>query len=386
MKYPLMVDNFTFLDRVKLATFILNKNNRLTQGKWVKKVEQRIAKIIGSNYAVMVSNGSTANTILAMLCRDSVLKTRNQVILPAITWTTSCSPWIREGFKPIFLDITHENLGMDLNLLEKYLSINHRRVAAVFPTTLLGFPLDILKLQKLKEKYKDIYFAVDNCESTFTEFNDCNISSFLTSTTSTYFGHELCSIEGGFLFTDNKEEYYKFLMYRNHGMVRSLEGLAFSAENEYANWNVDSRFDFYNLGNNFRNTEINAFLLNLDLDRYNDYRLKRLKLYQHFYNKIDKSKYYLPTNNKHIPFCLPIILKNPSLKKQIEQRFISKGVETRPIISGFLGNQTAYKEFFKNEPSEKFEVARKISDGGFYIGLHPKLTFKDIDFFIELLS
>ena len=45
---------------------------------------------------------------------------------------------------------------------------------------------------------------------------------FFTSTTSTYFGHMLQSVEGGFVFTNDEKEYELLNMIRNHGMYRHL--------------------------------------------------------------------------------------------------------------------------------------------------------------------
>ena len=113
---------------------------------------------------------------------------------------------------------------------------------------------------------------MDNCENTFGSFENQNISSFFTSTTSTYFGHQIQSVEGGFIFTNSKEEYEYFLMLRNHGMTRSL-----SEPQKYNNPDVDSRFDFYCLGNNFRNSDIHAFIGLLDLKRIHKLKKKREK-------------------------------------------------------------------------------------------------------------
>ena len=66
MKWPLNVDNFTFLDRLKICSFILNKNNKWTQAEKVKLFEKNMASYVGSSYAVFCSSGSTANSMIAM--------------------------------------------------------------------------------------------------------------------------------------------------------------------------------------------------------------------------------------------------------------------------------------------------------------------------------
>ena len=68
--WPLNVDNFTFFDRLKICCFILNKNNRWTQGNIVYQFELAMADFVGSKYAVYCSSGSTANTMIAMYLAD----------------------------------------------------------------------------------------------------------------------------------------------------------------------------------------------------------------------------------------------------------------------------------------------------------------------------
>ena len=123
--WPLNNASFTLLDRIKLCLFFLNKDNFWTQSKYVKKIEEEFAKFVGSKYAVFVSSGSTANTLLAMHLKDNYYsKTKNTVIFPSTTWTTSISPFIREGFKPQFIDINIQDFCLDLDATEKFLEKN----------------------------------------------------------------------------------------------------------------------------------------------------------------------------------------------------------------------------------------------------------------------
>jgi CDP-4-dehydro-6-deoxyglucose reductase, E1 len=282
-KWPLNVSNFTWLDRLKLAKFFLTPSTRWTMGNYVTEFERRMCEFVGSKYAIFVSSGSTANTLIAMYLRDlfpAHRSVRNVVVCPSTTWTTSISPFIREGFEPKFIDINFGDLSMDLNQLESYLRKSHEKVACIFVTSLIGLTPDMDRLHYLARKY-NVIVMMDNCENTFGKVNGNNISSLFTSTTSTYFGHQIQSVEGGFVFTDSHRVYEHVLMLRNHGMVRSLDGLSFG-KSFYSNKDVDPLFDFNLLGNNFRNSNIHAFIGLLDLDRADEYIEKRKQIYSCF--------------------------------------------------------------------------------------------------------
>jgi len=364
----------------------LNPSNRWTQGCKVKEFEEKIAEYVGCNFAVYVSSGSTANTLLAdyqkRICAD-----KNIVVLPSTTWQTSCSPWIKAGFKPEFIDVNLTDFSINKDKLESFVINNKAKIACIFPTSLIGFTPDMDFYKKVNKEY-DVNINFDNCENTFGKFKDQNVSSFFTSTTSTYFGHQIQSIEGGFIFTNSKQEYEYYIINRNHGMVRSLSAYGIDTT-LYENDKVDSLFDFYSLGNNFRNTDLNAFVGMLDFKRIYKYSEKRKKLYSFFKDKLDLNKFYLPQESvhaEHIPFCLPIICKKTNKEKAL-QICKNLGIEHRPIISGYLGYQTCYQEFFKNKNALKdYPNSVYLHEHGLYVGLFNKLSKSNVDKLVSQLN
>lgn len=379
LNWKLNDSNFTFLDKVKISKYILT-DNFWTMGEYVKKYETIMSEYVGTKYAVFVSSGSTANTILAYYLKDKFYSdSKDIVVLPSTTWTTSIGPFIREGFVPKFIDVSLQDLCMDLNKLEDYLKENANKVCCIFFTSLLGYVPDIERLSNLSTKY-NVKIMLDNCENTLGEYKNKNISSYFTSTTSTYFGHQLQSVEGGFIFTNDDDEYEHFLMYRNHGMTRSIID-----NKKYLNKDVDEKFDFYIIGNNFRNSNIHAFIGLLDFKRKDEYKSKRIKLYNFFKKSVNKLLFPDDSNDfkTHVPFSIPLIFENIDDKILIKKICDEIGIENRPIISGNMLKQTCYKKFddYKNFPVSEF-----LHNNGFYIGLHSKVNEKDIEFLIKKIN
>jgi CDP-6-deoxy-D-xylo-4-hexulose-3-dehydrase len=382
-EWPLNVSNFSLLDRIKIAFFFLNSNNFWTMNKKVQEFELKMSEFVQTKHSIFVANGSVANTLIAMRLKDSVFsKTKDTIIFPSTTWITSVSPFLREGFKPKFIDINLEDFCLDLEKTEAYLEKNSKNVACIFVTSLLGFVPNIEKLKQLSEKYK-VKIMMDNCENTFGSYENKNISSFFTSTTSTYFGHQLQSVEGGFVFTNDDEEKDYFLMARNHGMTRSLIN-----NDKYLNKNVDPKFDFYLLGNNFRNSDIHAYIGLLDFERIQEYIQNRRNLYSLFEESLDPDKYVIAKNFENrqpVAFCLPIIFKEEdNAKVKLALQFCKNNkIETRPIISGNLLRQTCFEKFDK---FTNFKNSEFIHQNGFYIGLHNKLFESQINLITNYLN
>ena len=390
MRWLLNTNNFSLSDREKISNFILDESNRWTQANNVMLFEEQMASYVGCKYAVFVSSGSSANTILAQYKKDTLVdKQKKYVVLPSTTWQTSCAPWIREGFEPLFIDINLADFSIDREQLLLLLNEYANQIAMIFPTSLIGFTPNVSFYQMIHQKYH-IDIMMDNCENTLGLFDNKNISSYFTSTTSTYFGHQIQSIEGGFIFTNNPKEYEYFLMLRNHGMTRSLDTYRLSKE-RFINSEVDPSFDFYCLGNNYRNTDLNAFIGMLDLSRAKTYATKRIELYQLYKQLLNTDKFYLPeTRNlcEDVPFCLPIISKSHDDAKKAKTLCINLGIEYRPIISGFLGRQTCYKDFFQKEHNltRSYINSEFLHTNGFYIGLHPAVTKNQITEVCSMLN
>ncbi len=402
--WPLNISHFTLWDKLKIAKFFLTPGKRWTQDEKVAEFERRMAEFVGAKYAVFCSSGSTANTLLAYYLRSlypriegdySYRKPPNKIVLPSVTWQTSCSPFIREGFEPVFIDVSLNDFSMDLALLEAYLDKNAGEVACVFITSLLGFTPDAMKIAALAWKY-NVRIWFDNCENSFGQIKepvwdeeglwDINISSLFTSTTSTYFGHQIQSVEGGFVFTNSEEEYRFFLLNRNHGMMRSLDSPTFKLDDikEPRNSLVDARFDFNCLGNNFRNSDIHAFIGLLDFEKRAKYMERRKHLYRIFAENIGPA-YYLPTNShqaNNCPFSLPIIHLGGK-KRELLKMCESEGIETRPIISGNLLRQTAYRQYgnYQDFPNAEF-----LNENGFYVGLYSNLSERKVLNFVKKLA
>lgn len=377
--WPLNVSHLTLKDKLRFAKYILT-DDMWTQGRVVSEFEEAMADYVGTKYAIFTSSGSTANTLLAMYLQDTTPAGRDTIVLPSTTWITSVSPFAREGFNLDFVDVNLGDFSIDLNKLEDYLKKNNSRVACVFVTSLIGFTPNIYKLLILGQKY-NVNIMMDNCENTLGKFHGNNVSSFFTSTTSTYFGHQIQSVEGGFIFTNNQAEYEYFMMARNHGMLRHLPE---DKQEKYRNPDVDARFDFHMMGNNFRNTNLNAFVGLCDFKRAKQYLESRRKMYDIFCQRL--AQYLiLPRDSdgaQHAPFCLPFVLAPGYVRKLRPLKRLCKvcSIETRPVISGNLLRQSCLKgrNFWDYAGSEY------LHQYGFYVGLHGTTEVNDVESLCDL--
>ena len=405
-KWPLAINDFSLLDRFKICSFFLNFKNRWTQDIYVKIYEDKLKEYVSCLYSVFVSSGSVANQLVAQYTKDKLIRNglwpkKNKVIFNSVTWTTNISPFIREGFEPIFVDVNLNDFCLDYKKTEDIIKKNKDQIALVFPTAVLGFTPNIEKLYKIKNTY-DIDLKLDACENLMGEYEDLfhsvtrNICSFFTSTTSCFVAHQITTgSEGGFIFTSDKQEYIYYLLSRAHGLRRNI--LSYSNNitnladelNKCTNTLVDSQFDFQTLSSNYRSSDIAAFCGLLDFKKIDDNKLRRIFLYELYYDNLDSEKYYLPNSRKNItdvPFCLPIIIwgedKENRIKK-VKELLDEQKIEKRSFISGNILRHIPYQKYGNYKD---YKNAEYLNNFALYIGLHRKVKEQDILDLVQKLN
>ena len=115
--YPLVKNPYRNKDIVEAIKVL--KSCKLTSGKVTRKFQDYFSKKLKLKNSLMVNSGSSAN-LLAFQClinpyRKKKLNPGDEVLIPALCWSTSLWPIIQSGLKPKFVDIDLKTLNIDLN-------------------------------------------------------------------------------------------------------------------------------------------------------------------------------------------------------------------------------------------------------------------------------
>ena len=194
-----------------------------SMGKFVAEFENKFSDYNRSKYSVMVNSGSSANLLAVaalFFIRNNPLKRGDEVIVPAVSWSTTYSPLQQYGLKLKFVDIDINTLNYDLDKLSNAVSDTTRLIVAV---NLLGNPNDFNQIQKIINK-RDIIVLEDNCESLGASYNSKKTGTIgLLGTFSSFFSHHISTMEGGVICKDNEELYQIIKSLRAHGWTRNLD-------------------------------------------------------------------------------------------------------------------------------------------------------------------
>jgi CDP-6-deoxy-D-xylo-4-hexulose-3-dehydrase len=382
-KWPLMKDNLTLSDRVKMASFCLF-SDRFTNGPKVRQFESEWSEWLGSKHSLYVSSGSTANYLLLSSVKELYgLKDGDKVLVPADTWVTNVGPVIQLGFTPIFCDINLQNFSFCEDDLE-YIAKKHPDIKLIFITHLIGYPAN---RDKYFELFPNAIILDDVCESHGCKNPDGTKvgSDSLGSTFSFYFGHHISTIEGGMISTNNYDLYDLMRIKRSHGLARESEKFQTYID-RYPE--ISKQFMFVTDGYNFRNTELSAVLGISQLKRLDKYIEKRNKNYFKFTNLIKKysSKFAIPEYSGFVSnFCFPLLCKDHNTAQFLRSKFDENGIEHRPIIGGNLLKQPFLNGYNIDTQKENLNVDF-VHYNGIYLGNNHFIGNKEIQLLNSILE
>ncbi|EII3157422.1 DegT/DnrJ/EryC1/StrS family aminotransferase [Campylobacter coli] len=347
------------------------KNDMFTMGEKVVKFEKDFATFVSSKYAVMTSSGSTANLIaIAALfyTKNPKLRRGDEVIVPAVSWSTTYYPLYQYGLKLKFVDIDLETLNYDLEALKNAINDKTKMIMVV---NLLGNPNEFDAINNLI-KDKDIVLIEDNCESMGAEYKGKQAGTFgVMGTFSTFFSHHMATMEGGFVVTDDEELYHVLLCLRAHGWTRNLP-----KENKVANKSDDwfsESFRFVLPGYNVRPVEMSGAIGIEQLKKlpiFLKYRRENAKLFcECFKNHPDFIIQKEIGSSSWFGFSLIIkpdsILKRDNIIKKLE----ANNIEYRPIVTGDF-TQNEVMKYFNYEIFGELKNAKILHENGFFVGNH----------------
>ena len=384
-----MNNNYTNQDMTAVRNLLKNRNIILTQSKKVEEFEKKWSKWLKVKYSTFVNSGSSANYIsISLLKVINKNKTKNEIIVPSLTWVSDVNSVIMNGFKPVFVDINLSNLSM--NTKEVLKKINNKTLA-VFITHAQGFNgLNDELINKLKQK--KIHLIEDVCESHGAKFKNKKLGTYgLISNFSFYYAHHMTTIEGGMICTNNKKIYELSKILRSHGMVREAKNKKYEKKliNKYKD--LSPQFIFLYSTLNFRNNEIAAtFGINQlkNLDKNNQLRTKNLLL---FLKNLDPKKYWINYDiHGSCNYAFPIILKTKNLKKRdyFEKQLFKNNIEFRRGNAGG-GNQLRQpylKDIIKLKNFKEFKNVELVHFFGYYIGNYPELKREKILKITQILN
>ena len=366
-KYPLASSTWDGQELKAIQSVI--DRDVYTMGDSVEKFERDFCTFVKSKYAVMVSSGSAANLIATaalFYTKNPMLKRGDEVIVPAVSWSTTYFPLQQYGLKLKFVDIDLDTLNYDLEALGSAITNNTKMIVAV---NLLGNPNDFDVIDDLIMD-KDIFIFEDNCESMGAEYKGKQTGTFgVVGTFSTFFSHHMATMEGGFVTTDDEEIYHVLLSLRAHGWTRNLPQKN-HVSNKSDDWFEES-FRFVLPGYNVRPIEMSGAIGIEQLKKLPSF-LKQRRVNARLFVELfkDHPDFIIQKDiDSSSWFGFSLIIK-PSSKlkrKNIVNKLQENKIDCRPIVTGNFTRNEVMK-YFDYKVHKKLKNADYLHENGFFVG------------------
>lgn len=368
----------------------------MTLGKRTLAFEREFAAAQGARDAVFVSSGSAANLlVLALLAYpdglhenapDPVLGPGDEVIVPAVTWSTTIWPVIQVGAVPVLADVDPQTLNLTVESVERAIG---PKTKAVFAVHLLGNPAPVDALRELCDA-RGLTLIEDTCEALDAEISGKKAGTFgRAGTYSFYFSHHITTIEGGMVVCDSVEDADRLRALRAHGWTRHLSPARRQAV-EAAHSDIDPRFLFVERGFNFRNTDVHAAIGRIQLQRSGEFLERRRQIAAAWGPARDAlAGVFLPMKiepgSSH--FALPLVI-DPAARVDraaLIEFLESKGVATRPLVAGNLARQPGMRAA-PHRAADDLSGAQLLHERAIYIGIHSYMSDTELALIPQLLN
>jgi CDP-6-deoxy-D-xylo-4-hexulose-3-dehydrase len=396
--YRLPLTANTFGDEEVAAALEALVRGPMTMGPRVAEFEKQFAQSFGVADAVFCNSGSSANLLaMAVLARPQhdqtprpcapLLLPGDEVIVPAVTWSTTLWPIAQMGAVAVLADVNPATLNVTVESVERAIG---PRTKGVFVAHILGNPAPIAELAELCRN-RGLFLVEDVCESLDASTDDGKLCGTFGrfGTFSFYFSHHICTTEGGMVICQDPADGDRLRIQRAHGWTRNLPP-ASKQRYEALHPDMDPRFLFLDSGYNLRGTDVQAAIGLVQLRRRHEFLKRRREVARLWGGARDRHPdVFLPmrTAEGSSHFAFPLVVR-PGLgvgRRELTAHLESCGIENRPLVAGNLARQPALAHV-AHRIAGPLDGADLLHEQAMYVGIHPTLADRDVEILVAAMD
>ncbi|MHA1519952.1 MAG: DegT/DnrJ/EryC1/StrS family aminotransferase [Promethearchaeota archaeon] len=233
------------------AVLEVMKSRYLIEGKNARAFEQKFAAFTGTEFVSTVMNGTCA-LHLALSALD--IGPRDEVITTPFTFIASSNSIMFNGAIPVFVDVDPHTFNIDPQKIEAAIT---DKTKAIMPVHILGNPCDMKLIKEIATKH-DLKIIEDCAQAHDARIEGTHVGNFGDIGAFSFYGTKnLVGGEGGAVVTNSEELYDIIQCLKNHGR------------------NPKGGYDHFQVGYNYRTTDMSAAIMNVQMDRASEILARR---------------------------------------------------------------------------------------------------------------
>ena len=352
------------------------RSDWLTTGPKTNVFEENFKSYVDSDFAVAL-NSCTAALHLALVVAG--VKKGDEVITTPLTFTATAEAIIRQGAKPIFVDVRRDTYNIDEEqILEKITP----RTKAILPMHFGGHPCEHRAIQEIADD-SGLMVIEDAAHALGAEYEGKKIGSIGDITAFSFHPTKNITTGEGGMITTNNEEYAKRIK------RLSLHGIS---KDTYQRYNLGSwYYEVLEAGFKYNITDIQSSLGITQLNKIERFWRLRGKYFDQ-YNAAFQNipEIVVPTvkdNVRHSYHLYPILLKTELLNidrgefiKRMNDKKIGTSVHYIPLhLHPYYKTTFGYKK--GDYPNAEYVGDREVS-----LPIYPKLTTENVQYVINAVT
>ena len=376
-KYPLATDTWDE-DEFQAIMSVLESRN-FSMGVEVAHFQSEFASFFGSKYGVMSNSGSSANLLAAAAMRYTGRHSphRRDVIVPAVSWSTTYFPLSQLGYRLKFIDVELDTLNAPATGIEDAID---EGTAGIMVVNLLGNPSELSRVRQIADDY-GLFMIEDNCESLGASFEGQHAGTFGdVGTFSSYFSHHISTMEGGISLTSSLEIAEAMLSLRAHGWTRDLpdHNTVFDKTGD----DFEDLFRFVLPGYNLRPLEIEGAIGRKQIKKIESIVSGRKRNARLFLEVLEEFPEIITQReigeSSWFGFSMILSGRVANRRKELVQILTEEGIQSRPIVAGnFTRNPVI--QHLEHKIVGPLSTSDIIHDRGLFIGNHHYLLEEELE-------
>lgn len=365
-------------EEVEAVVKVLRTSTQM--GVNVREMEQKVSALFAKKAGIMVNSGSSANYLAIEIL---ALPKGSEVITPALTFSTTVAPLVKNGLVPAFVDVEPGTFNIDANQVEAMVTPKTR---ALMVPNLLGNLPNWKMLRDIADRHNLIVIE-DSADTLGATIDDQSVGRFSDISTTSFYGSHVinCAGNGGMLCVNDEKLAVRTKLLRSWGRSSSLFVESEAIENRFNiqvdGIDYDAKFVFEALGYNLEPSEMGAAFGLVQLSKLNNnisIREEAFKVHTKFFSKY-QDWFILPkqlpnSRTGWLAFALTLKPSAPFTRKELQIFLENRNIQTRTVFTGNILRQPGFKNIEHRETENGYPNADHVMRGGILLGCHHGLT------------